>query len=294
MNKARQTGFTTIELVTVLAIIAMLVAILLPAVTAVRSMAVQAKQQAQFTAIGAALTAFRNDYGDYPPSTGFVYGPGYTDYCGAQKLCEALLGWDLMGFHPDSEFRSDGHTAGGRFIYDPGDAVEMARRKDRYLELDNVTAFRLGNAPGQALYNNIDRLRDNINPDTFVLCDVFAIKRITMPNGAAVKAGSPILYYRANRSAQGLMRPDPDIYDYRDNLILVTLGRITDGQKPLPNQTLEGRQNFCEKITDWKLPTVNRADSTTWYPHRPDSYILISAGPDGLYGTADDITNFDN
>ena len=30
------------------------------------------------------------------------------------------------------------------------------------------------------------------------------------------------------------------------------------------------------------------------WPYRPDSYILISAGADGLYGTGDDITNFGN
>ena len=29
-----------------------------------------------------------------------------------------------------------------------------------------------------------------------------------------------------------------------------------------------------------------------FWPYRADSYILISAGPDGLYGTGDDITNF--
>ena len=28
--------------------------------------------------------------------------------------------------------------------------------------------------------------------------------------------------------------------------------------------------------------------------YRPDSFILISAGKDGIYGTADDITNFGN
>jgi len=33
------------------------------------------------------------------------------------------------------------------------------------------------------------------------------------------------------------------------------------------------------------------ASGIVW-PYRPDSYILISAGADGYYGTADDITNF--
>ncbi len=30
------------------------------------------------------------------------------------------------------------------------------------------------------------------------------------------------------------------------------------------------------------------------WPHRADSYILISAGVDGFYGTSDDICNFGN
>jgi len=28
-------------------------------------------------------------------------------------------------------------------------------------------------------------------------------------------------------------------------------------------------------------------------PYRSDSFILLSAGPDGLYGTGDDVFNFD-
>ncbi len=277
VKRTRNTGFTTIELVTVLAIIAMLVAILLPAVTAVKSMAKEAKQQAQFVAIGAGLTAFRNDYGDYPPS---VVDDTTTNYGGAQKLCEAMLGWDLMGFHPDSEFRSDGQTAAGRYIYnpdpDPATNSEMAKRKGRYLEMDNTTAFRLGdvvyNSTEAASYTDVDR---------FVLCDVYGVKRVVIPNSAPVKAGTPILYYRANPSLPTIQEK----YNTRDNSLVVGLGRITDGREhPMLDDNV-----FYERITDWKLPNAD----TNPYPHRPDSYILISAGPDSLYGTADDITNFD-
>ncbi len=28
------------------------------------------------------------------------------------------------------------------------------------------------------------------------------------------------------------------------------------------------------------------------WPYRPDSYLLVSAGPDGLYGNEDDVRNF--
>ena len=46
--------------------------------------------------------------------------------------------------------------------------------------------------------------------------------------------------------------------------------------------------NFTNYLDDpQKAPNV-----TGGWPHRSDSYILISAGVDGEYGTGDDITNF--
>jgi hypothetical protein len=55
-----------------------------------------------------------------------------------------------------------------------------------------------------------------------------------------------------------------------------------------------GGKNFYGanyKILDQKVSSI---PGNPPYPHRPDSFILISAGLDGLYGTADDITNFGN
>ena len=43
---------------------------------------------------------------------------------------------------------------------------------------------------------------------------------------------------------------------------------------------------FYDYIRDPKV-----SDRHPW-PFRPDSYLLISAGMDGLYGTEDDIRNF--
>lgn len=113
-------GFTIVELLTVLAIIAMLVGLLVPALNLVRNIAKETKQKAQLTTIGLALTAFRNDDGDYPRSDWPVPPASPGDYCGAQKLAEALLGWDLLGFHPKSAWRADGLDAGGGpMTYDP-------------------------------------------------------------------------------------------------------------------------------------------------------------------------------
>jgi len=93
--KHKKSGFTLVELLTVLVIIAMLVGLLVPSLSAVRRIAKETKQKAHLAAIDTALTAFRNDYGDYPPSDltrDGVYSLTEGDYCSAQKLAEALLG----------------------------------------------------------------------------------------------------------------------------------------------------------------------------------------------------------
>jgi hypothetical protein len=49
--------------------------------------------------------------------------------------------------------------------------------------------------------------------------------------------------------------------------------------------TTYGGSGIGYGIRDPKIPNIVR-------PYNPDSYILISAGPDGYYGTADDIHNY--
>ena len=283
--KRKKTGFTLVELLTVLAIITMLIGLLVPAMATVRRFAKETKQGAQLTTIGLALTAFRDDYGDYPPSDPYSHIPGavtQNDYCGTQKLAEALLGWDLLGFHPNSGWRSDGLDIDGlEFAYDPdklrGD-VSLHERRGRYLELTTANAFRLG-----------DLFADTgpeLAPATFVICDVFTVKPV--PVGAkTVKAGTPILYYRANTASKNIDNDPTDfptrIYNYYDNVSLVGLNKLTDSTKF--HRLANSDYFYDEYIVDFKVTSIP-------WPHRPDSYILISAGMDGEYGTADDITNF--
>ena len=294
------------EILTVVSIIAILFGVLIPALSMVRNFAKETRQKAQFASIELALLAFRSDYGDYPPSE--WHPQRSPDYCGAQKLAEALVGWDLLGFHPKSAWRADGYDdTGGDGTYDPdkirynaGDGVYETfneREKGRYLELETANAFRLGTFtdpvtsiayPG--LYNDPAPLE----AATFVLCDTFNIKTMTMPGpaGEAVtrKAGTPILYYRANTQykAHGTVPPlNQQIYDATDNMDLVDLGRIKDGEdhEIKDDDGSWDFSDFYDYITDPKVTTIP-------WPYNPDSYILISAGLDGFYGTEDDITNF--
>ncbi|MDD5327650.1 MAG: type II secretion system protein [Phycisphaerae bacterium] len=314
--KPKKSAFTMIELLIVMAIITILVAMLVPALTTVKTMAKETQQKAQFATIEMALTAFKGDFGDYPPSHG--YDPSLSEdidyaYCGAETLAEALVGWDLLGFHPDSAWRADGKDkAGANMIYLDGTESDVVKeenlkaRKGPYLELASANVFRLGNSTGKedGLFDNIGG--SGLDADRYVICDAFGVRRMTLSTGnsaKAVKAGTPILYYKANTSSK-IFDPNVSnnpndhknqIYNAYDNFYLIALKSITaDGSSgkahslaPPPKNLYKfdyGEDNIYG-IRDGKI-------TTTAWPHRPDSYILISAGPDGLYGTSDDIHNF--
>jgi type II secretory pathway pseudopilin PulG len=302
---------TVIEILVVVSIIAILTGILVPALRMVQNTTKGVKQQAQFTAIDLGLAAFRNDYGDYPPSD---WSSTTRNYCGAQKLAEALLGWDLLGFHPDSAWRADGlDAAGGADTYDPLGKYPAAvrqenlkKRRDRYIELEVANAFRLGeSAPGlrDGLFMGTTPLAAN----TYVLCDVYEVpeRKIVLSDGRSVVPGTPILYYRAKTSSKTIVRAegaaidstDPTaqlIYNIQDDAPLIGLGRLSDTTK-----ALAARQKHPLDVTSpagWAVDFYNYIRdpkvSAYPYPYRPDSYVLISAGPDGLYGTHDDVCNF--
>ena len=279
--RRKRTGFTIVELLAALGIIALMVGLLIPALSMVRNTAKETKQKAQFTTIELALTAFKNDYGDYPRSDWPLPPAPWSDYCGAQKLAEALVGWDLLGFHPKSDFRSNGRNDDGEFIYDANNPIFFDQRRGPYLELATFDAFRLGNIsilnPGLFFDSR------PLAPNTFVLCDVFGEKKIMLSNGKTVRAGAPILYYRANTSAKTIR----EIYNAQDNDVLIQIKQQTDNKEQPLSRPAGQFQYFYDYIRDPKI-------SARPWPYRPDSYILISAGADGLYGTSDDIRNFGN
>ena len=291
--KRQKSAFTVVELITVVAIISLLVGLLIPALSAVKNAARDAKQRAQFTSIELALTAFKNDYGDYPPSLGREPIPprDWLNYCGAQKLAEALVGQDLLGFARKSQFYSDGSidTPTGRLnLYNVNDAFLMSQRRDPYLEVETAKPFFLGQ-----LFANTGPLA----PDTYVLCDVYGRKKVIQPNGKEAKAGRPILYYRANTSGKTTV----EIYDVSDNDRIVEAAENEDrrghplGAGPYPPPFKSQVEFFyggpnpaagpIGLIQDPKVLKISR-------PYRPDSFLLISAGSDGIYGSGDDIHNF--
>jgi type II secretory pathway pseudopilin PulG len=279
------TGFTIVELLTVMSIIVILIGLLVPALNMVRKYAWEVKQKAQFHSIDAAIELFNTEFSGYPDSS--ALGPDGQPYCGAMKLCEAMMGQDLMGFHPDSTFRSDGWDrdpglAGAKLLYPDANMVSAAAyrdnlsiRKGPYLPLESANAYRL-----EDIYSNAG----GFNPKHFVLCDVYrtVTNRIT-----GKKIGMPILYYKAN-TANSLHSADAqanlNIYNYLDNQALVALGIPSDPSGP--QHRLYDPVRFYKNTKNDKVTTASR-------PYRADSYILISAGFDGEYGSPDDVCNYD-
>jgi type II secretory pathway pseudopilin PulG len=286
-------GFTIVELLTVMSIIVILIGLLVPALNMAKRYAKDVKQRAQFHGIDVALQLFSSEFEGYPDSD--YLDEDNKQYPGATRLCEAMVGQDLLGFHPASRFMADctDGAASPTRLYDnpPGflgspTLDNLQARRGPYLQLENANAYRLEDIyeAGLLAGGGFDY------PELFVLCDEYArVKN----KSTGRRIGMPILYYKANTSgfrhdANSLPIPTDDkgqIYNYLDNHYLVGLGTPPDGATAHllyaePERFYESTRNERITITDGR-------------PYRSDSYILISAGFDGLYGTRDDIFNFE-
>ncbi|MGD0785789.1 MAG: type II secretion system protein [Sedimentisphaerales bacterium] len=307
MKTEKNKAFTLVELLVVLAIVAMLIGLLMPALGQVRKYAGTVKQKAQIGSIEIALSLYKNDFGQYPRSHGYDTFKNDTDpnfydyiYCGAQTLAEAMVGYDLLGVHSDTVFNANGRdisNAANSLLYPVPSATEpnslnLGKRKGPYLDRTNIGVFTPRNVFDR------DTTSDNVWPDKYMICDTFtAVNRKI--GSKYCKIGTPILYFRADTSAENTqLIPSAtmggrvkNIYNYYDNHNFLSLGRITDGKPHNLITAANDGSKFFSFITDSMI--WNSTSPPLKRPVKPDSFILISAGPDGIYGTKDDICNFD-
>ena len=283
-NKA---AFTIVELLTVMSIIVILIGLLVPALNQVKKYATEVKQKAQLHSIDTAIEFFNSEFDSYPDSS--ATDQTGAPYCGAMKLAEAMMGQDLRGVHPDTIFLADG-TDGFKNLYPTAQEgtpeqykMNISTRKGPYLPLENANAYLM-----EDIYPEITPFGSG----HFVLCDVF--RRVTHRT-TGQKVGMPILYYRANtaNSLHDVANPaNPEnIYNYRDNQQLLMLGMPWN---PPPDGSLHKLAVEDSQVgVRFYKNTMNDKVTTASIPYRENTYILISAGWDGEYGTPDDICNFD-
>jgi len=281
----KKPAFTIVEILTVMSIIVILITLLVPSLNMAKKYAKNVRQRAQFHSIDVALDLFNADWQGYPPSDS--NDETNAAYCGAMKLCEALMGQDLLGFNPNSRFRCDGMDGGTTSFYPPNPGIDnLKSRKGPYLQLENANAYKLKYIYGKdqtGVFNACGQ-------EKFVLCDIYTNVMLRPDPLDATpirgKSGMPILYYKANTSKFGHDPNDPfnSIYNYNDNAALVSLG--------LPWENPPRTSAHPLTVQRFYLSTWDKKITTAYRPYRSDSYILISAGYDGLYGTPDDVFNF--
>ena len=186
--------------------------------------------------------------------------------------------------------------------------ASVKERNVLYLELENANANKLGELYDMGL---VDAYFGTGAWTIPVLSDVYpnVQHRRTGRN-----VGMPILYFKANVTKtsheftpqmipSGGQHLNPyNTYNFWDNDWIVRMGIPNEsvsgarGTTPQPmasdnpkfiSNGIDGPPLFYKETWNQSVPVAGNR------PYRSDSYILMSAGFDGLYGTKDDVFNFE-
>ena len=301
----RRAGFTLVELLTVVSIIALLISILLPSLANARRQARNVTISKMFNSIETGMEQFHLDFNEYPDSTrredpidynlavgnGGLGLPNGDVLSGAHWLARAMRGYDTQGM-----------DAGGASLRGaPASVSETALRPT-----ERKTPYMEGNIYASDADANVFRAGGS-----FAITERAVVKDIF---------GGPILYYRANPRAQLPMSNSVSgggIYNFVDNVdITGSLGASLQGwmfKEPstmTPAHTLGvfgsilpgsvndppsafGHPGKGKTFTAFLHDHAKLTLGNVVKPVLADKFVLISSGEDGTFGTDDDIANYE-
>lgn len=307
-RKQTRGGFTLIELLVVVAIISMLIAILSVGTRKVKVISKGLQQKSVFHAMTVGLELFSSDFDGYPNSQ--VRDALGKQVAGAQHLTEALLGRDNRGFEPRTGWYPMGDAMvnpnAPADLYTAADA-SLARRKGPYCEIKYGQV--LMPIEVWAAMGSSDIYQGNTDPTKPFLRSPMVLDVFNRNDSLAGRIGMPVLYFKAdstkrfrvNAGRQTVLNPASAeykdwVYNFDDNLPVLQLPWLRDPAQAGPDVHFKDpddasknhAQVFYEKITQQANP-----DQNFYKPYNASTFILISAGWDGIFGTPDDIVNYD-
>lgn len=265
----RPSAFTLVEMLVVIGILAALIGILLPTLSKVRQSGYQARSQQTISALTAAIEQYQMDYRAYPGpipngNLGVVGltnpalipngGGASTSVTGSENLLLGLMG-GLKWNNGTNRVEYDASFIGKG----PQTLGGFAKPHPAYIDNVPVSSGAFVDLGRSANDSGIPEFVDSY-PDPL-----------------------PILYIRANAGAAGVVMYYGNAQYDLSQIIAYTATPIGKGN--------HGLQDTVNPVS---ANTLNYFQSPGFpgQPVQKDTYILISAGSDRIYGTADDITNF--
>lgn len=257
-------GFTLVELLVVMGIIAILIGVLIPVIASVRRAAYATDSRNQIKNVGNAIDRYYQDHSAYPGvfSNAQILTAGGLTPTGAtgrlsqtENMMLSLAG----GLNAAGAGYVTADVGRGPLTYG-----SPQKRLSPYVEVNSQFASVSGSLLDQGGRFGVgEAMGANIGIPEFV--DRFP-------------GGLPIIYIRAKVGATTVTASDGTAqYDLRE-ISIYSAGTFAVPAAPTPD------------FVSWNAYLVHPSISTS--AKRQDSYVLISPGEDRKYGTSDDICNF--
>ncbi|MEK6797359.1 MAG: hypothetical protein AABZ12_00170 [Planctomycetota bacterium] len=349
-------AFSLVELLTVIFIISLLIAILIPSLGSARNAAKKLTTSKAIDSIKVGLEMFKNEQGSdfaqtngYPPSFSHPPIPGMNNphkphlgqfpfvqgnpvVYGAHWLPAMLIGTDLQGYvsRKNVPEKSNLRKLPEKW-YTPDPLADGTRieRAPLYIDPGNMRMLKTASLPGRRPENLSEFFPDwDATKNLPVIVDAF---------------DQPILYYVANTHGKptnmledkrkeaadysgGSQKDGVPYYFHQDNVGFtgdkvtdtatgatngwdfgtgagghrlavsgaeLTAAKLVDPEAEINNVLV--RHTFARYIVDRKLYAnyegASPPENSPLRPVNADSFLLISAGVDGLYGDNDDVSN---